>query len=265
MLNNEFAISTISSVISYGLTYPIDAVKTNFQVTNLKQKPVLNDVIKKIYTDHGFRGFYRGIGSTMMTYPLFWGIFFQTKSYSNVLIASSVASLVTNPLFVLKTRFQVPETNTQSYVNLTKTIYRTEGLVGFFKGFGATLANNTKLWIQIPLCDALSDRTKNIALSSMIAKITSSTLYYPIDIVRTNQRNSKDNRNMIEVAKSIYRVNSVKGIGHGVMGFYNGVGLYNLVSVPSFVALMLCRDYIKRFYNEPAVNKTAGLNAMLKQ
>src|SRR5437868_4387862 len=134
MLNNEFAISTTSSIISYSLTYPIDVVKTNYQNTNMKQKTTLNDVVKQIYTKYGVRGYYRGVSSTLMTYPLFWGIFFQTRSYSNVFVASSIASVVTNPLFVLKTRFQsVSEQHglNASYLKLTKDIYQNEGLRGF--------------------------------------------------------------------------------------------------------------------------------------
>jgi solute carrier family 25 (mitochondrial folate transporter), member 32 len=248
MLNNEFAIGTISSIISYSLTYPIDAIKTNYQVANLNQKPILKDVIKQIYITHGIRGFYRGISSNLLTYPLFWGIFFQTNSHSNVFIASGIASLVTNPLFVLKTRFQSLGHSDNlvnqkvSYFNLTKNIYKNEGPRGFFKGFGSTLANNTKLWIQMPLYDKLYEKTNNIVMASMIAKIASATLYYPTDLIRTNQRNLKDNRNVFELSKSIYRTNGIKG-------FYNGVMLYNLVSIPSFVTLMVCRDYIKKYYD----------------
>lgn len=130
MLNNEFAIGTISSVISYGLTYPIDAIKTNYQIANLKQKPSLGDINKLIYMDHyGVRGYYRGFSSILITYPLFWGIFFEARTHSNVMVASGVASLITNPLFVLKTRFQsvthnFDEGNQYNLTNKDKPIYR---------------------------------------------------------------------------------------------------------------------------------------------
>jgi hypothetical protein len=248
MLNNEFAIGTVSSVISYSLTYPIDVIKTNYQILNLKQKPVVRDVVKQIYQNNGFSGYYRGIGSTLMTYPLFWGIFFQTNTQTNVFVASGVASLVTNPLFVLKTRFQSVSHNNESsnqrtsYLNLTKNIYRNEGIGGFFKGYLSTMANNTKLWIQFLAYDEVNKRTDNIAISSMIAKIFSSSIYYPTDLIRTNQRNLKVSMNMFEVSKSIYNAN-------GIRGFYNGIILYNAISIPSFCIMMSCRDYIKKYYN----------------
>ncbi len=244
MFNNEFAISTTSSIISYSLTYPIDAIKTNYQIASLKQKPILSDVVKQIYAIHGIKGYYRGVSSNLMTYPLFWGIFFQTQSHSNVMIASAVASLVTNPLFVLKTRFQSVSHQNQkvSYLNLTKNIYQNEGHKGFFKGFGSSLANNTKLWMQFFLYNEIKQRTDNVVVSSMAAKVASSTIYYPTDLIRTNQRNSKNSQSMIEVGKSIYKANSFRG-------FYSGVVIYNFISVPSFVVLMFCRDYFKKYYN----------------
>jgi len=251
-MNSEFAIGTFSSLISYSLTHPINELKKHYLISNSnsKQKLSLAELNRLIYLEyHGMKGYYRGFSSTLLTYPLFWGIFFQANSHSNVMVASSIASLATNPLFVLKTRFQTANQSMLtyqsykkvSYLNLTRDIYQNEGCKGFFKGFGSTLANNTKLWIQLPLYDKLNDKTNNVVLSSMIAKITSSTLYYPTDLIRTNQRNLKDNRNMIDVGKTIYK-------SQGIKGLYNGVLLYNLVSIPSFVTLMVCRDYIKKYY-----------------
>lgn len=247
MFNNEFTIGTVSSIISYSLTYPIDVIKTNYQIANLKQKPIISNVVKQIYSTHGITGYYRGVGSTLMTYPLFWGMFFQTNAHTNVFVASGVASFVTNPLFVLKTRFQstshnYESINQQSYLNLTKNIYRNEGIRGFFKGFVSTMANNTKLWIQFYAYDEMNKKTNNVVASSMIAKIFSSTIYYPTDLIRTNQRNLKENMNIVEVGKSIYKANGIKG-------FYNGVVLYNAISIPSFCIMMCCRDYIKKYYN----------------
>jgi hypothetical protein len=238
---SEFTISTVSSLIAYGTTYPIDAIKTNFQVSNYKtHKPKVFDVVKDIYRTTGFTGYYKGVSSTLMTYPLFWGVFFQTQNYSNVMIASSVASFVTNPLFVLKTRFQtnINGSARSTYFSLTQNIFKTEGLGGFYKGFVSTLVNNTKLWIQFPLYDKLKSETDNIVFSSIMSKIISSTLYYPTDLIRTTQRYLKDDVNILQASKNIYKLNGLKG-------FYNGVILYNMISIPSFVALMVLREYIK--------------------
>jgi solute carrier family 25 (mitochondrial folate transporter), member 32 len=245
MLQSEFAIGTLSSLISYSLTYPIDTIKTNYQTKSLSERPVLKDVVQQIYRTQGLKGYYRGVGSTLATYPLFWGIFFQTNSTHNVMIASGLASLCTNPLFVLKTRFQSnanQKSGKVSYFNLTKNIYHNEGVGGFFKGFSSTLVNNTKMWIQFFAFDEINKKTDNIAMSSMLAKIISSTIYYPTDLIRTNQRNLKDNQSMFEIGNTICKAN-------GIRGLYHGVFLYTMVSVPNFLMLMVIRDRIKKYYN----------------
>lgn len=219
--NNEFMIGSVSSIIASSLTYPIDLIKTNYQIANSQTyKPNTTEIIKNIYRTGGCPGFYKGVSSTLMTYPLFWGVFFQTKDYTNVMVASSVASFVTNPLFVLKTRFQT--NSNMKYYHLIDDIYKKEGINGFYKGFRSTLANNTKLWIQFPLYDKIKmeldnnrhnihNRHNNIVVASLLSKIISSSIYYPTDLIRTNQRNIKTNVSMFEVSKNIYKSNGVRG------------------------------------------------------
>jgi solute carrier family 25 folate transporter 32 len=251
MINNEFTISTISSIFASTLTHPIDVIKTNYQVLNYqKYKPNTINIIKNIYKTNSYKGFYKGFSSTLITYPLFWGIFFQTKDYTNVMVSSSFASLITNPLFVIKTRFQ---TNPDiKYKSLIRNIYYSEGIYGFYKGFMLTVINNTRLWIQFPLYDEIKLRFDNtntisapmsITMSSLLSKIISSTIYYPTDLIRTNQRNMQNNMNMMEVAKNMYKIN-------GIRGFYNGSLLYNMISVPNFIILMIMREYLKNNFDK---------------
>jgi hypothetical protein len=109
---------------------------------------------------------------------------------------------------------------------------------GFYKGFALTLANNSKLCLQFPLYDKLKSKTDSVVVSSMLSKIISSTIYYPTDLIRTNQRNMKNNLNMFETAKNLYKVG-------GCRGFYNGVVLYNMVSIPSFIVMMMVKEWIQ--------------------
>lgn len=240
MWNNDFLIGMSSSIISYGITYPIDAIKTNFQLSSYKNNSAtVNNTIRQIYKSDGIRGFYKGISSTFITYPIFWGTFFGTLSYSNVFVASTFASLITNPLFVLKTRFQSDLVNKPNYLNLIKQIYEKENIYGFFKGFGSTVINNTKLCIQFPLYDYLKIHTNSILFASMLSKIAASTIYYPTDLIRTNQRNSQVKISFLEATKNIYKIN-------GFIGFYKGVLIYNAVSIPNFIIMMFIKEYIQK-------------------
>lgn len=238
-------IGTTSSIIASTLIYPIDLIKTNYQIANYqKYKPKTTEIIKNIYKTGGYMNFYKGVSSTLITYPLFWGVFFQTRDHTNVMVASSLASFVANPLFVIKTRFQTNPNMKYNY--LINNIYHYEGIRGFYKGFASTLINNTRLWIQFPLYDKIkieldknySNKHINVTISSLLSKTISSSIYYPTDLIRTNQRNTKNNINMYAVGKNIYKTN-------GYRGFYNGALLYNMVSVPNFILLMIIREFVK--------------------
>jgi len=258
--NSEFAVGTTSSLIAYTLTYPIDVIKTNYQVLSYQNKNIKTiDVIKNVYKTNGLYGYYKGSSSTLLTYPLFWGIFFDAQDssgkwiskYTNnsvllkmapPMIASTIASFATNPLFVIKTRFQTDSIsgNKSSYSNIIKNVYRVEGIRGFYKGFLSTVLNNTKLWLQFPLYDYMKQKTDSIVVSSIGSKFVSSMIFYPTDLIRINQRFSTDKISIITASKNIFK-------SHGFRGFYNGLMLYNMLSLPNFVLLMVIRDYIKQY------------------
>jgi hypothetical protein len=258
-MNSEFAIGTVSSLIAYTATYPIDVIKTNYQILNYQNKNINTvGVIKNIYKTNGLYGYYKGSSSTLLTYPIFWGMFFDVQNTSNnwismktnnsiltklipPMIASTVASFVTNPLFVIKVRFQTDSISgsKSNYPNIIKNIWTVEGMHGFYKGFFSTVLNNTKLWLQFPLYDYIQNKTNNIVIASIGSKFISSMLFYPTDLIRINQRFSINKISMIEASKNIFR-------SHGLKGFYNGLMLYNILSLPNFVLLMVIRDYLKK-------------------
>ena len=256
-MNNEFTISTTGAILASILTYPIDADKTNYQVAIYNKNPLgAPSIIKHMWHKNGINSFYKGVSGSLITYPLFWGTFFQTKDLikpnsnykmlntaTSSFVASGFASLLTNPLFVLKTRFQSAVFNSDpqkiDYIYLLKNISKKEGMMSWFKGYGSTLTNNTKLCIQFPLYDEIYDKTKSITTASMISKIISTSIYYPSDLIRTNQRNMKNNINMWDAAKNIFQNNGIKG-------FYKGCLIYNMISVPNFIIIMVVRDYLTK-------------------
>ena len=113
----EFLISSISSVLSSTLVYPIDVIKTQYQVTRINQKNPSNaiQVIRHINKTQGIKGFYKGLGSNLMTYPLFWGFYFEMRKvnyqptgykYPDKIFMSFIsgvgATTIVNPLYVMK-------------------------------------------------------------------------------------------------------------------------------------------------------------------
>jgi solute carrier family 25 folate transporter 32 len=259
-MSNDFIISSMSAIITYTITYPIDIIKTNYQVLNYNNNKI-NSITrgKNIYIKNGVFGFYKGMSSTLLSYPLFWGIFFNVNNYlkkqitkennqmilNNFIpvISSSIASLITNPLFIVKTRFQtnIISNLELNYIKTIINIYNNEGYKGFYKGFPSTIMNNTKLWIQFPLYEYIKDNTKNTFYSAIGSKFISSMIFYPLDLIRINQRYSQNKISIIGATKNIYKL-------YGISGFYNGLLLYNLLSSNNFILLLIIKDFLE---NQP--------------
>ena len=260
----EFIASLVSSSCASICTHPIDIIKTQFQVTRLRKKRTQTKVttlIRNLYKQKGFRGFFNGVASNLLTYPIFWAVFFQTKKmlpttsdnkyadkFTQYLAASGIGSIIANPLFVLKTRFQTlnlkrPVDAHKSYAHLVQKIYRNEGLRGFYKGLTFSLINNTKITIQFPLYDTLIEQGYGVLYAALISKTVSTTIFYPFDLFRIIQRNSPKKLKILGIAKKVYST-------HGLRGFYKGVMLYNLTSTPNFVIMMCLKDAIVFISNQ---------------
>jgi hypothetical protein len=248
----EFFIGFSSSAVASSITYPVDLVKTQYQRYRLIN-PNMNTttIIKNIYKQKGYFGFYRGMLYHLSTYPIFWSLFFSSNSYfqnkTNIffgsLLASNISSIIANPLFVIKTRLQTEIMRNQSNVtNLIKNIYIHEGLRGFYKGSMMTIMNNSKLSLQFPIYDYLKLKTDNVIFSACTAKIISSLIFYPFDIIRTNQRDSITKISAKYIFKHIY-------MSKGFYGFYQGSILYCLSTCPNFVIMLFFRDLFLYYYN----------------
>lgn len=243
----EFIASSLSSVIASTIVYPAEVVGVQYQRTRVTQPDVsIYQLAKKLYDQRSIKQYYRGLSSHLMTYPLFWGIYFQMDKYQltnnkfiKAYINAIVASLIVNPLFVLKIRFQLESINNRNYNyhKLIKNMYRREGLISFCKGFPSCILYNIKLAILFPLYDEINKHTSSVTLSAIISRTLSSSLFYPFGIIMTNQRDSRKKLSILDVSKQLYR-------RYGISGYFKGVGINNLVSVPNFVIMMTIRDYL---------------------
>lgn len=236
----DFAKGFFSNGIATIIIHPLDVVKSRYQVNNSNTS--INTIVSDIWKSNGIKGFYRGIIPNLSTYTVFWAVFFQSKNMNihitdNVFlksyIAGNLASTFTNPLFVLKTRLQVNNTNKNIII---KELYNNKSHL--FKGLPSTYLNNLKLGIQFPLYDYIKNKTENIVFSSFTSKLLCSTVFYPLDLIRVNQRNSTKKTTIINISKNIYKSNGIKG-------FYRGVLLYNSVSIMNFTIMMSILECIK--------------------
>jgi len=244
-------IGFLSSSMATALIFPVDVIKTNFQIRTeqaIRQSSL--DIAKEIFKTKGLLGFYQGMAPQLATYPIFWSVFFPTKAliekqqlhnnyFANKImttyVSAAIGSTIANPLFVLKTNMQIDRKNSMSGV--AKKLYADSGLRWVTRGWTATMLNNNKLCIQFPLYDVLREKYNTDVISaSFISKTVTTSLFYPLDLVRTKQR-SIGNMKLIQAFRVV--------LGHsGFTGLYRGVMLNFITSTPNFVLTMWFKEIL---------------------
>jgi solute carrier family 25 folate transporter 32 len=172
---------------------PLDVAKVRMQVQGsmgLKKYFGIVSSLRTIYGEEGTRGMFRGLGPALMTVPLFWGIYFYSYDYMKIALsdvemlqnrtslkhvcaavcAGGIGDIISNPLWVLRTRIQtlalhqdannvVFDSSSRrirvkpvSMVELSKQIFRQEGFTAFYKGLSASFLGLSHVAVQFPLC-----------------------------------------------------------------------------------------------------------------
>ena len=260
-------IGFIANCISTFAVHPIDVIKIRFQAGSVTNELSIPSIIKEIKRESGPLGFYRGVTMNLCSYPAFWSAFMVTKEYmqdnigqseigqqyiTNVYAqkfivaysAGAVASTVSNPIFMIKTKLQ---TENRSLKNTVKLINRS-GYGSYMKGLRSTLMNNSKLAFQFPMYDHIKEKTNHMgdlstAIAGLVSKLTCTTLFYPFDLARTIQRNNNLLTSTSSVFSKLYKL-------HGVRGLYKGVMVNNTQSIPNFIIMMYVYEHLKVKWNE---------------
>ncbi|KAF9972383.1 hypothetical protein BGZ65_009851, partial [Modicella reniformis] len=239
--------------------------------------------LTRIWTEEGIRGLYRGLGPTIFGYLPTWAIYFTAYDYYKELIArqtghhqsnlfvyivaamsaGATSTTITNPLWVIKTRFMTQNEHTPYRYNNTlhafTTIYKVEGLRGFYKGLGSSLMGITHVALQFPLYEKLrqwlkssdSDQVSstNILMASSMSKMAASIATYPHELIRTRLQNQSTHppkyRGIIHACKVIYHE-------EGFRAFYQGMPTNLLRTVPASALTILTYELIVSRLNEIA-------------
>lgn len=286
-----YAIAGATSGISSSLyTCPLDVVKTKIQsqihpsslatlqyanhVSTLLERGFLSrnysiplyrgtiSTLRRIWIEEGLKGWYRGLGPTLLGYLPTWSIYFTSYNHFKIIFSSylsspylpldssspiihifsavaagSMSAIATNPLWVIRTRLMVQSKNHTPfyYSNAFEafvSIFRTEGLKGLYKGLTPSLLGTTHVAIQFPLYEFLKRYlsrhdgmdTRAVLISSVISKTMASIISYPHELIRTRLQNQSEPSNQ---STARYR-----GLLHAIVriykeesisGFYRGL------------------------------------------
>ncbi|KAJ2901080.1 hypothetical protein IWW38_000045 [Coemansia aciculifera] len=281
----------VSSVV----TCPLDVAKTRLQYQGVLQeryrqlgytpyKGTLN-TLRRIFAEEGVHGLYRGLAPMMMGYLPTWAIYFgayealkgelsrSLHSEGTALVhvlsamgAGGTTSLVTNPIWVLKSRFMTQSAFTEYRYNsmwhAVQVIRRTEGWRGFYKGLGSSLLGVTHVAVQFPLyehlkrylsaCESTVDsqtglprrlESSRILLASALSKMVASTVTYPHEVIRTRLQNQST---MPYKYRGILHAVSLIYAEEGVRAFYRGLSTNLIRTVPASMMTLLTYELLIR-------------------
>jgi solute carrier family 25 folate transporter 32 len=246
---NNLVAGAVSGAVATGVTAPLELVKTVRQ--GVVSSPTSSvEILKERINHGGARACFRGLTPSLLGIVPHSGVFFllysplkdrfrssMSESGSSAvaaLTAGSVANVITNPLWVVKSRMtNMPDLYPSTLQSLRK-LWIEERWTGLRSGVGASVFGVTHVVIQFPLYEKFkelhADPTSVIAIlnASVWSKLIATGLTYPLDLLRTRMQTS-GKAGMQEALNCTKQVLE----NHGYRGFFHGFQAQVAKTVPA--------------------------------
>lgn len=310
----ESPLSGAGAGLASGIvTCPLDVIKTKLQAQGgfAVSRPVgsvppgtklYNGVIgsaRTIWKEEGLRGMYRGLGPLLLGYLPTWAVYLTiyeksrqpyydmcgnwwlARCYAS-LTAGACSTLLTNPIWVIKTRLMSQSNRSSSegkrvsfhYKNTwdaARQMYRAEGFRSFYSGLTPAMLGLTHVAVQFPLYEFFkmqftgygigehpaedsSSTWIGISAATFLSKTCASTATYPHEVLRTRlqtqQRRygvtSSDGMQMKAKYNGLLQTCRIMLREEGWRGFYAGLGTNLIRAIPSAMTTMLTYEFLQR-------------------
>ncbi|KAF7114363.1 hypothetical protein CNMCM5793_008315 [Aspergillus hiratsukae] len=203
-----------AGVASGIVTCPLDVIKTKLQA----QGGFVRRGGRVVEAKTLYRGYLPTWAVYLAVYDRSREYFYETtdswwlsRGYASI-TAGACSTIVTNPIWVIKTRLmsQSLKSNSEGYTapwqysstwDAARKMYRTEGIRSFYSGLTPALLGLTHVAIQFPLYEYLkmaftgygigehpdsgSSHWIGISCATFLSKVCASTLTYPHEVIRT--------------------------------------------------------------------------------
>ena len=298
-VRNSAISGACAGLVSSVVTCPLDVIKTRLQVRPEASTSGsithggfdnVTTVIRKIWTEDGLRGFYRGLGPTVIGYLPTWAIYFCVydagKKFfgehtalshmhpfathiASAMLAGATSTTCTSPMWVVKTRTMLQTASVPKHELYRHTfdafvkIYRSEGMMAFYKGLLPSLLGVFHVVVQFPLYEHFKSMTSefkrgdalspgSILLCSGGSKMLASMATYPHEVLRTRPQMvpkctthngvvMRQYSGFVQTFVSILRY-------EGISGFYRGMGVNLVRTVPNSGLTILTYEVIMHYF-----------------
>lgn len=287
----------VAGTVASSITNPLEVIKTQLQSTSASSTahgelamagghPI--DIAKRIVAKEGIRGLWSGMRPTLVGIIPARSIYFysyeQTKkaiskfnlpegSVGNALISGFAAGIasntLTNPIWMVKTRMQLLADSTvgqRAYVGYTdviQTIFKEEGVAGFYKGISASYWGCTEGCIQFVLYEQIKTKlirqqneireeqglpaTNELSkmsyfFSAAFSKGMAAMATYPHEVARTRLREQA--RGGVFKYKSMWQSLGLIAKEEGRQGLYAGMGVHLAKVVPNSAIMFLTYELV---------------------
>lgn len=274
-----------SGAVSSVLCAPLDLIRVRMQVwgTVMAQEgrgttKVIPTMMKDIWVREGVSGFFRGLGATLLTVPIFWGVYFplyeefkrrwSTRSpevnpsivhMGSAVGAGVIADIICNPMFVIRTRLQtealhdaasgVPPHKPTTILTTAQSLLREGGPRIFWRGMSANLLGLSHVAIQFPIYEQLKktlrgDKTvesvTDLLLATSLSKMSASLVSYPHEVIRSRMMDARINTGFFQTCRSIFA-------REGLLGFYTGLQVTMVRVIPNTCVTFLSYELLLRW------------------
>lgn len=247
---NSFS-GAMAGMASGIVTCPLDVIKTKLQAQGSFSNPGLKKpgpdasaiyrglmgTARTIVRQDGLKGMYRGLGPMLLGYLPTWAVYMTVydssrewfvqnrygvregdkwlpRIYASI-VAGACSTIVTNPIWVIKTRLmsQVSVTASDGHrtpwhynntLDAARKMYHAEGMAAFYSGLAPALLGLTHVAIQFPLYEYFKQQFTGVAMgevptqdhqswtnvagilsATLLSKVCATSATYPHEVLRT--------------------------------------------------------------------------------